>query len=68
MYSADPFMEHAGKYLKYKVEKKAINEVREVRQGDEILRQAKEKEDLLRQLCFSGSTMDELLDRPKEKV
>jgi hypothetical protein len=35
MYSADPFMQYARKYLKQRVEKKAIDEVREVRQRDE---------------------------------
>lgn len=35
MYSADPFMEYARKHLKQKVEKKAIDEVREVRKRDE---------------------------------
>lgn len=37
MYSADPFMKYAGKYLNQKVEKKAIDEVRELRQRDEKL-------------------------------
>jgi len=76
MYSADPFMEHAKKYLKYKVEKKAINEVREVRQGDEIIRQATKqakKDDLMRKLGlmgtsgYSGFATDEILRHAKEQ-
>jgi len=35
MYSADPFMEHARKYLERQVKQEAINEVRDVRQRDE---------------------------------
>jgi len=35
MYSADPFMEYATKYLEQKVERKAIDEVREIRRRDE---------------------------------
>ena len=35
MYSADPFMEFARKYLKQRVVSKAIHEVREVRKSDE---------------------------------
>ncbi len=72
MYSADPFMEHAVKHLKYKVEKKAINEVREVRLGDEVLRQAK-KEALSRGLGlmgssgYSGSATDEVLRQAKKE-
>jgi len=65
MYSADPFMKYAGKYLKYKVEKKAINEVREVRQGDEILRPFEKREALMRSLMgsagSSGSATDEII-------
>ena len=72
MYSADPFMEHAGKHLKYKVEKKAINEVRKVRQGDEVLRQAKVQEDLIRDLMgssgYSGSATNEVFRQAKEQV
>ena len=35
MYSADPFMEHARKYLERQVKQKAIDEVRDVRRYDE---------------------------------
>lgn len=35
MYSADPFMEHARKYLERQVKQEAIDEVRDVRQRDE---------------------------------
>lgn len=56
MYSADPFMKYAGKYLRHKVEKKAIDEVREVRKEDEIRRH--NREDILKRLrlaLFEGS-------------
>jgi hypothetical protein len=35
MYSADPFMEHASKYLERQVNQRAIEEVREIRRRDE---------------------------------
>jgi len=35
MYPADPFMEHAGKQLERRVESKAIDEVRDLRERDE---------------------------------
>ncbi len=70
MYSPDPFMEHAGKYLKYKVEKKAIKEVRDVRHEDEIVRQAKKKEDLMRSIMgYSGySGVSESLMKAREEA
>lgn len=48
MYSADPFMEYAKKHLKQKVEKKAIDEVREVRQRDE--KSATRSDDIIRKI------------------
>jgi uncharacterized membrane-anchored protein YhcB (DUF1043 family) len=40
MYSVDHFMEYANKYLKQRIEEKAIHEVREVRQQDESVSRA----------------------------
>jgi hypothetical protein len=40
MYSADPFMEHARKYLERQVKQEAIDEVRDVRQRDEAYMKA----------------------------
>lgn len=50
MYSADPFMEYARKHLKQKVEKKAIDEVREVRQRDEKEKSVSKAADFIRRI------------------
>jgi hypothetical protein len=35
MYSADPFLEHARQYLKRKINQKAVDEIRDIRQREE---------------------------------
>ena len=44
MYQADPFMEHARKYLERRVKQEAIDEVRDVRQRDEEYTKAAQAE------------------------
>ena len=70
MYPADPFMEHAGKQLERRVESKAIDEVRDLRERDEKEMRARRaeivrrvSEDARRRLAEAGDELSQLYKR-----
>jgi hypothetical protein len=68
MYSAEPFMEHARKYLERQVKQEAIDEVRDVRQRDEEDMKAIQAMQATAQIAEQLRAMQQLAERASQQA